>query len=159
MRLDQCRQLANRNSDIMWVEVAEDNDLRLNPLLIFLIPKIDILQSTASHLLPLVQARQRPVKHCHLKRHQNATTELYRSRELQRRKRDLPPTDVFQHNLLLHPLRKDIQTCVSEPMHSEFLRVEENALHSNRDLHAVYDGVVEVADLLGLIVLAFGQLR
>lgn len=44
-------------------------------------------------------------------------------------------------------------------MHAEFLRVEEDALHPNRDLHTVYDGVVEVTDFLCLVVLTFWQLR
>lgn len=54
MRPYQSRQLGHGNSDIMWIEVAKDNDLSLHPLFIFLIPKVHILQSTASHLLTLI---------------------------------------------------------------------------------------------------------
>lgn len=37
-------------------------------------------------------------------------------------------------------------------MHTELLRVEKDALHPNRDLHAVYDRVIEVTDLFSLVV-------
>lgn len=143
----------------MWVKVTKDDCLSLHPLFILLIAKVDILQSTASHLLSLIYTRQSPVKHSNFKGHNYAATKLNSCCELQWRKCQLPSTYILKHYFFFDPFWEDIETCVPEPMHAELLRIEEDALHPYRDLHTVYDWVVEVADLLGLVVLTIWQLR
>lgn len=139
MRLNQPWQFCYSKSDIMWVEIAKEDCLSLHPLLILLIAKVDILQSTASYLLSLIYTRQSPVEHSNFKGHHYAATKLNGCCELQWRKCQLPSAYVLKHDFFFDPFWEDIEACVPEPMHAELLRIEEDALHPNRDLHTVYD--------------------
>ena len=93
--LGQVTEPVDCEGDTMRVEIPDDDGLCLHLLLILLVAKIYVSYGTAPGLLPLIEAGESAVEDHHLKRHENAATELYGSGILDRRYGDLPGSHIL----------------------------------------------------------------